>query len=136
MRPAEWYDFVPLPEEKKGAPDASALTHAKHLAGRYSGFLDLEITTLSPVHIGSGAYELSEDADLERGTVVKGMVRLNGSPVIPSSSLKGALRSVYEMITFSCVGRPRKSSYERYPFKTSPKIDIRLRGEELKALIQ
>lgn len=162
MRPAEWYDFVPLPYRKKNAPDGAALTHAKHLAGRYSGFLDLAITALSPVHIGSGAYDLSEDADLERGTVVKGVTRVTGRPVIPSSSLKGALRSVYETITFSCIGGQRDRSRERYhrdlekseipqvliddmpdklqrqaedTFKT-PKIDVRLDTDELKGLKQ
>lgn len=159
MRPAEWYDFVPLPDQKRNTPDSVALTHAKHVAGRYSGYLDLVITTLSPIHIGSGAYELSEDADLERGTVVKGMMRVRGKPIIPSSSLKGALRSVYETITFSCIGKPRDISREKYhrdlvrselpqtiiddmpdnfqsqaedTFRTPPKIDVRLNAEELK----
>jgi hypothetical protein len=163
MRPAEWYDFVPLPNGKKSAPDAAALTHAEHVAGRYSGYLDLVITTLAPVHIGSGIYELSEDADLERGTVVKGMTRVTDRPVIPSSSLKGALRSVYETITFSCIGRYRDFARERYhrdikkselpqaliddmpdnlqrqaedTFKNPPKIDVRLDTEELNALKQ
>jgi hypothetical protein len=163
MKPAKWYDFVPLPNGKKSTPDSAALTHAEHVAGRYSGYLDLVITTLAPVHIGSGAYELSEDADLERGTVVKGMMRLTRRPVIPSSSLKGALRSVYETITFSCIGKCRGFAQERYHrdikkselpqaliddmpdnlqrlaediFKKPPKVDIRLDTEELKALKQ
>lgn len=116
---AEWYDFVPLPNRKERAPDATALTHAKHVSGKYSGYLDLRIVTKSPVHVGSGVYELSEDAGLQEGTVVKAIARVDGKPVIPSSSLKGALRAVYETITYSCVGRPRTSSREKY--SRSPK---------------
>lgn len=162
MKPAEWYDFVPLPPGKQRAPDAVTLTHAKYAAGRYSGFLELTITTLAPVHIGTGAYELSEDADLERGTVVRGMTRVAGKPVIPSASLKGALRSVYETITYSCVGKHRDFSRERYcwdPKKSElprdliydmpdelqqqaentrrvPKISVKLRKKELDNLRQ
>lgn len=112
--PAEWYDFVPLPGQKYPAPDAEGLTHARHVPGRHSGYLDLTLATKSPLHIGSGAYELSEDAGLKEGTVVRGMTGAAGRHVIPSSSLKGALRSAYETITYSCIGRPRTSSSERY----------------------
>jgi CRISPR/Cas system CMR subunit Cmr4 (Cas7 group RAMP superfamily) len=129
--PAEYYDFVPLPEQKKRAPDADALTHAELVGGRYSGHLDLRIVTKSPVHIGTGTYELSEDVGLEGGKVVMGMTKVAGEPVIPSSSLKGALRSVYEAITYSCVHRLKESAREdKWKLPQGLRDELRKKGHK------
>jgi hypothetical protein len=113
---AEWYDFVPLPPGgKRPAPEAKEVTHARHLAeGHHSGYIELELVAASPIHVGSGVAELSEDAGQEKGSVVKGMARVNGQPVIPATSLKGALRSNYETITYSCLGPIRIRATEKY----------------------
>lgn len=113
---AEWYDFVPLPSGvKRPAPGAKEVTHARHLAkGHHSGYIELELVAASHIHVGSGVAELSEDAGQEKGSVVKGMARVKGQPVIPATSLKGALRSNYETITYSCLGPVRTRAMEKY----------------------
>lgn len=113
---AEWYDFVPLPPEgKRPASNTEGITHARRLAEEHhSGYIELELVAASPIHVGSGVAELSEDAEQEKGSVVKGMARVNGQPVIPATSLKGALRSNYETITYSCMGPVRTRATEKY----------------------
>jgi len=113
---AEWYDFVPLPPKgKRATPDPEGVTHDRFLTeGHHSGYIELELVADSPIHIGSGSVELSEDAGQEAGSVVKGMARVNGQPVIPATSLKGALRSNYETITYSCLGPVRTRATEKY----------------------
>lgn len=111
----EWYDFVPLsPHGKRPAPGADAVTHAAHLEDRCSGYIELHLTALSPIHVGSGSAELSEDVGQESGGVLKGIARVDGKPVIPASSLKGALRANYETITHSCIGPVRTEAMEKY----------------------
>lgn len=113
---AEWYDFVPLPPRgKRTTPDTAAITHSQYLAeGCQSGYIELELVAASHIHVGSGVTELSEDAGQEAGSVVKGMARVDGRPVIPATSLKGALRSNYEAITHSCLGVVRTRATEKY----------------------
>ena len=112
----EWYDFVPLPPGGKGpAPDPEGVTHDRYLQeGHLTGYLELTLEAVSPIHVGSGVVELSEDAGQVEREVVKGMARVRGQPVIPATSLKGALRSRYEMITPSCLGPIRTRAVERY----------------------
>ena len=66
------------------------------------------IEALSPIHIGSGIIDLGQDVEL-----IKTAVRTSGNVVIPGSSLKGAIRSVVEAISESCVckvsGRIRRA---------------------------
>jgi hypothetical protein len=112
---AEWYDFVPLSPQGKGkAPDREGITHAQNLDGRHSGYFDLILVAQSPIHVGSGIVERSEDAGQEPGSVVKGVARVAGRLVVPASSLKGALRANYEAITHSCLGPVRTRASERY----------------------
>lgn len=116
----EWYDFVPLPPQgKRPAPGANEVTHAVHLTDdHHSGHIELKLIALSPIHIGAGTVILSEDADQAEGNVLKGMARVNGKPVIPASSLKGALRANYETITHSCIGPVRTEALEKYSRNT------------------
>jgi len=113
---AEWYDFVPLPPEgKRATSDPEGVTHDRHLTKEHrSGYIELELVAAGPIHVGSGVAELSEDAEQEKGTVVKGMARVKGQPVIPATSLKGALRANYEAITYSCLGPIRTRATEKY----------------------
>lgn len=88
------YEFLPLLEtcERFGYGDPPVREDCV-----YSGKLGLKITVLSPLHIGGGLQDY--DAD---GNVIKKQMRRNGQVILPGSSLKGAVRSVAEAVSYSC----------------------------------
>lgn len=88
------YEFLPL--LRKCERDKYC-GHHEIKEGTYSGKLRLKLTVLSPLHIGGG----SRDYD-KNGHVVVMQARRNGREVIPGSSLKGAVRSIAEAVSYSC----------------------------------
>lgn len=88
------YEFVPLLRECR-----KEKYYGHHIMEKdtYAGKLKLKLTTLSPLHIGGGI----QDYDANGNVIVKQMCR-NGKAVIPGSSLKGAVRSVAEAVSYSC----------------------------------
>ena len=68
--------------------------HDRHITGRIHGTIE----ALSPIHISSGIIDLGKDVEL-----IKTAVRVKDKIVIPGSSLKGAIRSVAETISESCI---------------------------------
>lgn len=88
------YDFVPLLDECK---KSGYIPHNIMEKGTYNGKLKLRIHVLSPLHIGGRM----QDYDIN-GNIIKKQVRRNGKIVIPGSSLKGAIRSVAEAVSYSC----------------------------------
>ena len=89
------FDFVPLPKRvNKKSPNGHDRYHEKCTTGQIQGTIE----ALSPIHIGSGVIDLGQDVEL-----IKTAVRTGGNIVIPGSSLKGAIRSVVEAISESCV---------------------------------
>jgi len=103
------YRFVDLPS------GAAVESHRQPPAGHavytgVSGTLIGEITVRTPVHLGSGKIELTGQKDIP---LVKAHVRSGGRPVIPGSSLKGAVRSVVEAISPSCVHITQARQYPR-----------------------
>ncbi|MDV6305350.1 RAMP superfamily CRISPR-associated protein [Rhodococcus cerastii] len=88
------YTFVGFRTPMPGhhfAQDNSAV-HDRPVVGRVSGRIDLTITTLSPLFIGS--------VDHAAGTTTT----LNSVPVIPGSALKGMARSYLAAMTGSTLG--------------------------------
>lgn len=88
------YTFVGFRTPMPGhhfAPDNSAV-HDRPVVGRVSGRIDLTITALSPLFIGS--------ADHAAGTTTT----LNSVPVIPGSALKGMARAYLAAMTGSTLG--------------------------------
>jgi CRISPR/Cas system CSM-associated protein Csm3 (group 7 of RAMP superfamily) len=75
--------------------------HDKWQEGKFTGSLQCRLTILSPVHIGSGLFELAN------GQVVRGFVKQGNHFVIPGPSLKGVFRSIAEAISASCVSKTR-----------------------------
>ncbi len=63
---------------------------------KYSGYLEIEIECLTPLHIGGGTYESKNNS------LVKDIVYCDGKPVIPGSSLKGCIRAVAAAVSHSC----------------------------------
>lgn len=92
------YDFVPLSEGRieREPVNGHHLYREQHL----TGYITATMIARSPIHVGSGLLELSDD---KRYPVVKGLFRSQNKPVIPGSSLKGCIRSIVEAITASAV---------------------------------
>jgi CRISPR/Cas system CSM-associated protein Csm3 (group 7 of RAMP superfamily) len=74
--------------------------HAEYKPGTVSGTLRGEILARTPLHVASGTLEVT---DIPEAPLVKAHVRSGGRPVIPGSSFKGAIRSIVEAISPSCV---------------------------------
>ena len=89
------FAFVPLPNHvDRKFPTGHERYHEKHITGQIHGMIE----ALSPIHIGSGIVDLGQDVEL-----IKTAVRTHGKVVIPGSSLKGAIRSIVEAISESCI---------------------------------
>ena len=83
------YFFVDYPKRQPYAADKNEKF--------YSGFLALRIKCVKDIHIGSGY------RDFEKTNVlVQQVIRMNGVPVIPGSSLKGVVRGIASAISASC----------------------------------
>ncbi|MDT7961249.1 MAG: RAMP superfamily CRISPR-associated protein [Armatimonadota bacterium] len=101
------YDFVPFPkrrpDRKKGAGQD------KLNPCLLSGTLELTLHTLTPVHVGSGYSDFIKADDREYLAALQASkpVREDDTTrrryLIPGSSIKGAVRSIVEAITRSCV---------------------------------
>ncbi|HID31471.1 MAG TPA: hypothetical protein EYP19_15925, partial [Desulfobacterales bacterium] len=80
--------------------------------GKWSGWFDIEFHTLMPVQVATGITDFVRTRSGERLALTQAMVkrRLLDDPrrsgiavVLPGSSLKGALRSLVEALSRSCV---------------------------------
>jgi len=70
----------------------------------------LQIETLSYLHIWSGMY------DENNGNIYRTFIKSNGRYIIPGSSLKGCVRTVAEMVSYSCMGvAADKQTKEKMP---------------------
>lgn len=118
------YSFVPFPKQR--ARDLEPARHDVAFAqGRVSGEIRAVLFALTPIHIGSGRERLRSDSD---PPIVKGAMRswVRNPPsqdqsaragvnrlIIPGMSIKGAVRSVFEAITGSCVCISKANDVDR-----------------------
>ena len=98
------YWFVQLPDwEEVKQKKKKAVSHAKFESDRTSGEIACIMTAKTPIHVGAGFFELGKDAGYAKfDGVVKAIIKEDGFPIIPGSSLKGAFRSISEAISYSC----------------------------------
>jgi hypothetical protein len=101
------YDFVPFPKER---PDRKKGAGQDKLDARLlSGTLELMLRTLTPVHVGLGYSDFIKAGNQEYLAALQASkpIREEGTTrrryLIPGSSLKGAVRSLVEAITRSCI---------------------------------
>lgn len=91
------FAYVPLSERvNRSRPTGHDKYHSNHISGQIRG----TIQALSPIHIGSGIIDIGDDVEL-----IKTAMKTGDNIVIPGSSLKGAIRSVVEAISESCVSK-------------------------------
>jgi len=122
------YNFVPAPPRKTEHPelgDHLPVQHASFDPERFSGRIRIRMTAKTPIFVpdtdpdkscpdstGHKSFELRTDA--------------NGLPSIPSSSIRGMLRSAYEAITNSRFGRFSGSHQNRLAFRMDARESRRL----------
>ncbi|MHA1231266.1 MAG: RAMP superfamily CRISPR-associated protein [Candidatus Helarchaeota archaeon] len=73
--------------EKNKIPDDKLHDKLDHIL-----ILDIELTTLSPLYIGKGPFEITQ---IDNKCALK-LVHTNNRPYIPGSSLKGCIRTYFE----------------------------------------
>ena len=109
------YNFVPLPEcIVSGAESAADLPdHDQYYSDRLSGYFDVTLTTKSPMYIrGLLTRQEYSDQKVETQNDLPFRDRIKNKPdfyythdpnqpVIPGSSLRGMIRNVFEIITYS-----------------------------------
>lgn len=98
------YNFVPI-EDKYFEPDWSDLvSHDVPFKDGVSGTLNLKITANTPIFINSGK---------KNGTYVT----YNDKPYIPGSTLKGAIRSVLEILSYGHLDNTRVQDSEEFTLR-------------------
>lgn len=93
------YAFVDLADER-GIVRRAPSGHDVLQPDKHAGSIDIVLTAQTPVHIASGVLEMTGN---KQQPLVKELFRVGGTPVIPGSSWKGCVRSVFEAITPSCL---------------------------------
>ncbi len=87
--------YFSIATPKRVAREHAYVSHACLDSGRWTGVITLTARVLSPVHVGTGLFE-----PVGRRLVRVPVLR-DGQPVVPGSSIKGACRQVYELLTDS-----------------------------------
>ncbi|MGB9791014.1 MAG: RAMP superfamily CRISPR-associated protein [Thermacetogeniaceae bacterium] len=112
------YTFIPiLPVRREDR--CSIVPHDILDKSRFTGKMTLELSVVTPLHIGSGSYRMSN------GKLVQAFMRNGDIPVIPGSSLKGAVRSLAEAASRSCLSQPPVSNNSRLEDALQPGVGIR-----------
>lgn len=111
------YDFIGFP--KKSPDRAKGAGQDRIKPELLSGTLTLTLRTLTPVHVGSGYTDFVKMGNQELLAALQASKRVREESIlrrrylIPGSSVKGAVRSVVEAITRSCV-RVVQGKYRSY----------------------
>lgn len=112
------YNFVPLPDRVIAFPDrpnsaARVDQGTYHSEDRYTGWIDVDLETLSPIYVRGGLapdrYEVMERQEKDTNDKTPHLQKERNrpdffntvdpnSPVIPGSSLRGMLRTMCEII--------------------------------------
>jgi len=105
------YNFVPLPNkiftveqgiEVNGKKVQPWKMHDQFVTGTRSGWIDLKITTLTPLFIRGPLTQSNGEWDrLDARLRSEPYVNKNDVPVIPGSSLRGMIRNIVEILSFS-----------------------------------
>lgn len=96
------YSFVQFPTKPDVYYISSLKERMEEQDGLYTGYLELEITTVDYLHIGSGF------SRLENKKLISEVARENQSLIIPGSSLKGTVRQICRAISDGCIPKERE----------------------------
>lgn len=103
------YDFVPFPDRIQYSSEKAD--------EKYTGYIELKIKCMTDVHIGSGYTDFVGNSNV----LVHQTIKSDGQPVIPGSSLKGAVRNIARTVSASC--SPKSDENTKCKVST-PKNDI------------
>ena len=100
------YNFVELPDKVVEVDKDSLPSHDRYYGDRYTGKIECTLTTSSPLYIRCGL----TTSEFNKGKEAKDNPDFfytidKLKPVIPGSSLRGMLRTLVEIITFSKIDR-------------------------------
>lgn len=102
------YNFVPV-SDKVFFPDwADQISHDIPFSDGVSGSLELTITAKTPLFVRNG--HTKEDARL-KSTNYQSFSKVDGRYFIPSTSIKGSIRSIMEILTFGKMSRINDKRY-------------------------
>jgi CRISPR-associated protein (TIGR03986 family) len=116
------YNFVPLPEAIFEAPGGRFDAHNWLNPERLHGFIDLDITTETELYTRSAYPPEEESKDVQRSRPRQAFYHHGDEdrPVIPGSSLRGMVRSLVEILSYSRITR-----------RPTPEKALRIRDERL-----
>ncbi|HEY7067231.1 MAG TPA: RAMP superfamily CRISPR-associated protein [Chloroflexota bacterium] len=80
--------------------------HDRVAPGSLGGWLEGRLVALTPLHVGTGTFERTArllPALAAETPLLYPLVRMGNVPIVPGTTLKGALRAVAEAITASCL---------------------------------
>jgi len=101
-KPFVWVS-VPKEPPKRQSP----VTHERFV--ELTGALEFDLTVESDyLSVGSGTYEFNTRAEENKPDVWHTFYRRNGQLCVPASSIKGAIRSIVEAISNSCISHHRQ----------------------------
>jgi CRISPR/Cas system CSM-associated protein Csm3 (group 7 of RAMP superfamily) len=103
------YDFVPFLPYKAVSNNRRVYNKEK---------IELTIKVLTPVHIGSGKIQAEKDY------VFKMFLKNNDEYIIPGTSVKGAIRSIAESISYSCFNASRDKDYVDSKYDNNQKNEV------------
>ena len=109
------YNFVPLPEAVLTVDEDTIPGHHRYAEGTYTGHIECTLTTETPLYTRAALdpnffRELSQKAaelDDEDKKKMAPFFSMDGgkTPVIPGSSLRGMIRNLVEIISFSKINK-------------------------------
>lgn len=98
------YNFIPaLPRDQvtDDLGDGKPAGHSYYHGDKYSGRIAVKLTTVTPLLIPDASLEEIDSANHKTYPV---RIGTDGKPYLPPTSIKGMLRSAYEMVTNSRLG--------------------------------
>ena len=101
----QYYKGVPL-VRKLTAEVENKRGHHIYADDMFTGRLRGSLHALTPLHVGTGLFVPPADVGLESDIpLLKSFHTVDSRLTIPGSSLKGAVRSLVEMLTYACVNK-------------------------------
>ncbi|MCL4216870.1 MAG: TIGR03986 family CRISPR-associated RAMP protein [Candidatus Hydrogenedentes bacterium] len=98
------YNFVPPPEQMLQAHVDTELWnhHDEFVPDTYSGWIDVKMETLSPLYIRGPQKQVNGAWDTRETRIrPEPCLRHDGRAMIPGSSMRGMVRNLFEILTFS-----------------------------------
>ncbi|BAZ32923.1 hypothetical protein NIES4074_54310 [Cylindrospermum sp. NIES-4074] len=103
------YNFVELPEKVVAVAAESLPQENRYCENRYTGRIECTLITESPLYIRCGLTKEEFNCGLESKYLpdffYTNLLEKSIKPVIPSSSLRGMLRNLVEIVSFSKIDR-------------------------------